>query len=536
MMDLLRFSMDMTRNVSDMMMGFSRDWEEWSEAACDQAKAVHNYWSGLFRYALDFAEPSANALNAFMSAERSKLLENTPWDNALDYGELGRLNLQLAAINLKTAAISLQDQWLARTSENLLAWFASLNQGGSAPLVRLVARRAWVTRLLIDAYPKAIRDIREEYGFHFDRGGYVKVAETDRFELYQVLPTERGVTVREGGKPVLIIPPYVLGANILAFLPGENRSYVHCFANQGIPTYVRIVKPIDAHPAVQLMTGEDDARDTRRFCSELKKRHGLGVTLNGFCQGGFVAVINLLSGELDGLVDALITNVAPLDGTRSKSLKNYMNSLPPRFRDMRYSLKTLANGNQVVDGTIMGWVYKLRSLDSEAPAAAYHRDLALFERQPGDSFRISKTAAAINHWMIYDRTDIPKAVTELSFLSYTTPVAGDGTLPMKLFGRSLNFKRIREMGIPWLICVAERDDLVDKESALAPLDFIAAEVTVYPKGHAAMATSWSLPTSQCAHHQIFGSCAGGADEKAFRGPVRFHLDLERELQEDGADG
>jgi hypothetical protein len=46
-------------------------------------------------------------------------------------------------------------------------------------------------------------------------------------------------------KPVLIIPPYVLGANILGFLPGEQRSYAHCFANQGFPTYIRILKAID---------------------------------------------------------------------------------------------------------------------------------------------------------------------------------------------------------------------------------------------------------------------------------------------------
>jgi dienelactone hydrolase len=133
--------------------------------------------------------------------------------------------------------------------------------------------------------------------------------------------------VTEDGKPIIIVPPYVLGHNILAFLPGENRSYTHCFANQGIPTYVRVVKDIETTPAVQVMSGEDDARDTRYFCEQLKARHGKPVTLNGFCQGGLLTVIDVLSGELDGLVDALITCAAPMDGTRSKSLVGYINQL-----------------------------------------------------------------------------------------------------------------------------------------------------------------------------------------------------------------
>ncbi len=43
-----------------------------------------------------------------------------------------------------------------------------------------------------NAYPRAIRKIGLEYGLHFDNGGYIKAGETERFELYQVLPTEKG--------------------------------------------------------------------------------------------------------------------------------------------------------------------------------------------------------------------------------------------------------------------------------------------------------------------------------------------------------
>jgi hypothetical protein len=281
------------------------------------------------------------------------------------------------------------------------------------------------------------------------------------------------------------------------------------------------MKDINTTPAVQTMTGEDDALDTRLFCELVKERHRRDVTLNGFCQGGFIAVVDLLSGELDGLVDALITCVAPMDGTRSKSLVEYMEHLPPRFRDLGYAVKTLTNGNQVVDGKVMSWVYKLKSMEKEAPIFAFFRDLMMFDRPDGQEVKINKTAAALNHWLIYDRNDLPVAITEMSFDSYTIPVDESGTLPVRLFDRKLNFKQLQEKGIKFLICYAEGDDLVDKESAIAPVDYIDVELTAFPKGHGAIATSWSLPSSECALHTRFG-----AD---YRGPVRFQLDLEEGL-------
>jgi hypothetical protein len=284
---------------------------------------------------------------------------------------------------------------------------------------------------------------------------------------------------------------------------------------------VRVLKDIETTPAVQTMTSEDDALDTRYFCEIIKKKHGLPVTLNGFCQGGFIAVLDIVSGELDGLVDALITCVAPMDGTRSKALIEYLAHLPKRFRDLGYAVKDLPSGNSVVDGKVMSWVYKLKSMDREAPIYTLYRDLMLFDDPTGKDVKITKTAAALNHWLIYDRKDIPVAITKLSFDSYTVPVTADGTLPVKLFGRKLNFKRIGEKGIKFLICYAESDDLVDKESARAPLDYVDAEVTVFPKGHGAIATTWSAPDTEYAIQKRFAN--------GMRGPVRFQLDLDEEV-------
>ncbi len=476
------------------------------------------YLNGLTHYTTEFMAPYWTALRSFLSLEREKISTHGPADTLRDYSELFQFNLQIARTGYWSSLHAVNEYAARESAKALAAWINTVFDREGQDLKDTRERRLKLIEAVNREYPEAIHQIASEFGFHFDDGGYIKVAETERFDLYQVLPRDRDVTVRENGKPVLIIPPYVLGPGILAFLPGENKSYTHCFANQGIPTYIRILKDIDTTPAVQVMTGEDDCLDTKSFCEKIKERHGRRVTLNGFCQGGFVAVLALLSGELDGLVDAFITCVAPMDGTRSKALVEYLEHIPPRFRDLGYAVKTLPNGNKVVDGKVMSWVYKLKSMEREAPVFAFHRDLMMFDQAATGDIKINKTAAALNYWLVHERKDLPVAITDLSFKSYTIPVTPDGTLPVKLFGRELNFKRLKAMGIPWLICIAEDDDLVDRDAALAALDFVDAEVTVFPKGHGAIATSWSLPTSECP----LGGCFRG-----FRGPVCYQLELDQ---------
>jgi hypothetical protein len=492
-----------------------------AQAGNRQARVSQIYWDGFHNYLHEFMVPFWIALRSFNSLERNKLSQHPLWENIQDYLKLFQFNLQVAE---KGAASSLKAMNSFHTQQGSQAFSALTNtlfDKAEEDINQYLSRQTRLLEQVVYAYPQAIRDIGSEFGFHFQEDGYKKVAETDRFLLYQVLPNKAGVETRENGKPIIIIHPYVLGPNILCFLPQEGKSYVHSFANKGIPTFVRILKPIENTPAVQTMTGEDDASDTRFFCEKLIVLYGNPVTLNGFCQGGFVAVADILSGELDGLVDALITCVAPMDGTRSKSLADYLEHLPPRFRDLGYAVKTLPSGNQVVDGEVMSWVYKLKSMEKEAPVYLFYQDLMMFDRPAGQEIIIHKTAAALNHWLIYDRSDLPLSITRMSFDSYTIPVDKNGNLPFKLFNRPLNFKRLKEKKIPFLICCAEKDDLVEKESALAPLDYTEAEVTVFPKGHGAIATSWSHPDSEYPLDSCFG--------KNYRGPVRFHLDLEQAL-------
>jgi hypothetical protein len=521
----MKATMDLTVEMFGSVMRLLERYSEINlktmRATSEQLKGAQIYWNGVVKYITDFMDPSWVVLNAIGDVEKEKLKRVPPGQSLQDYVELLRFNLEIVQKALSGSLEAMTDFHGKESTRAFGAWLNTVLGHEGEDIAGYMERSAKLLDRVVYTYPEAIRQIKEEYGLHLQSDGYKKVAETDRFELHQVLPLDKKVKIRKAGKPIIIIPAYVLGPNILAFLPGEQKSYVHCFANQGIPTYIRVLKDIATTPAVQLMTGEDDARDTRHFCEELVVRHGKPVTLNGFCQGGFNAAVNILSGELDDLVDALITCVAPLDGSRSKALIEYMEHLPARFRDLGYSLKTLPSGNEVVDGKITSWVYKLKSIEEEGPLVALYRDLTLLARSEAQGFKINKTAAAINHWMIFDRSDLPVGITKLSYDSYTKPVAKDGTLPVKLFGRKLNFKRMAEKGIQWLICYAENDNLVDKEANLAPLDYIEAEVTPFPKGHAAIATSWSHPASECALHTTFG------DNN--RGPVRYQLDLEKDF-------
>lgn len=492
-------------------------------AMANQIKATQTYCSGFTRYVNQLLIPYLISTQYFSNIEKHRLVTESPIDSFRSYMELLEFNLDISNKYLTASMKALNDYSSKEIQDSFTALLNTFLGLEGEDIADFLARQAEVVDLVTHYYPQAIRDIEPEFGFHFEQPERnTKVAETDRFLLYQVLPVKKDSSVNDACKPILIIPPYVLGANILSFLPFEDKSYAHCFANLGVPTYIRIMKDIAKTPALQVMTGEDDALDTRYFCEIIKKKHGKPVTLNGYCQGGFNAICDYLSGELDGLVDALLTCVSPMDGTRSDGLAKFLNNLPRRFNDLAYGTKTLPNGNKVADGKLMGWVYKLKSIEFESPVVAFLRDMKMFKPVNGGTPRISKTAAAINYWLDFERVDLPLGITRMSFDSYNIPVTKDGTLPVKLFGRELNFKRIQEKKIPWLICYGEKDDLVEVQTALAPLDYIDVETSAFPKGHVAIATSWSNPRSACALHTVFG-------EKKYRGPVRYQLDLDEAL-------
>lgn len=483
------------------------------------AEASQIYSSGIFRYFHDFNEAFWISVSIFESVEQRRIME-IPLDEIIkNYNELLQLNMEVAEKALNASIETLIEYHQPKVSEAFNAWLNTVSGQEGNDIDSYMSDQVSLLERVVYEYPKAIQAIREEYGFHFDQSGYRKAGETERFDLYQVLPTHKDVKVRNNGKPVIIVPPFVLGTNILAFLPNDNKSYVHAFANKGIPTYIRVAKNILTTEAFQIMTGEDDAKDTKYFCEIVKKKHGKNVTLNGYCQGGFSSLCNILTGELDDLVDTLITCVSPMDGTRSPGLATFLKNLPPRFNDLAYGTKTLPSGNKVADGKLMGWVYKLRAIENEYPLIDFYRDVVMLSADGNKKGQFNKTALAIKYWLTYERTDLPLPITRMSFDSYNIPITKDGILPVRLFDRKLDLHRIPEKGVKWLICYGEKDDLVEKETALAPQDFIEVETTEFPKGHLAIATSWSNTKTEYSLDKRFG-------KKNQRGPVLFQLEID----------
>ncbi|MBU1343437.1 MAG: metal transporter [Proteobacteria bacterium] len=486
-------------------------------AMLEGIKSLQTFWTGIFRYTNTFMEPAWPASRCFYEVEKQKILTTSPLENYFDYVSLFQMNLGLMTEGAAGAFKTMGDLNFPEAQTAFMSFIDAFSDPNGEKLLRLLKQGSSALETLVHHYPKAIKAAKKDFGVHPERGDVTLVAETQRFYLYRVTPSVKNIKLGNTGKPVLVIPPYVLGSNILMFLRGKKKSYVNAFADQGIPTYLRVLKTVSNTPAVQEMAPEDDCMDMAYFLSEIKKIHNKKVTLNGYCQGGFVALINLLSGRLDNLVDALVTCVSPIDGTKSISLKNYYTLLPDRFRDMGHSVKTLDTGHKVVDGEVMSWVYKIMSMGKESPVAAFYRDLSMFLMQKG-KIKINTTAAALNYWLAYERTDIPKKICDFSFITYNKSISDDGTLPVTLFGRKLNFSHLKKTNIQYHISIAEQDDLVDGDCAKAPLNHVDAELCVFPKGHLGIATSWSHPESACALHTRFG--------KNYRGPVRFHLDLE----------
>ncbi len=359
-----------------------------------------------------------------------------------------------------------------------------------------------------------IEKIKDEFGFHFNTSDYKLVHETDTFQMYQVLPLKKGVKVRSDVPPMLLVPPYMLGVHILSFLPHENKSYSHSFANEGIPTYVRVVKDIMKTEAVQQTTPDADCLQTLELCSKLKEIHGKKVVLNGTCQGGYICLMNILSGKLTDVCDTLITNVAPIDGTYSDAISG----MPQMHSD--FITTPLANGNRVANGYMLSLGMRFVAIDRETPLvkvldqASMHRATDL---NPG------KTPAALFRWLLKERVHLPLEVAKMSSCTFQQPIGDDGTLPVQLFGKPLNIKDLAKLGVKWYQNYAIKDDLVTPPCATAGNKFLegtdVVESVAFHGGHVAILTS---PYAKKA--PVNGEFTDGTGKKA-RGPVKFMLDL-----------
>ncbi|KKP82866.1 MAG: hypothetical protein UR83_C0043G0008 [Candidatus Moranbacteria bacterium GW2011_GWF2_35_54] len=182
----------------------------------------------------NFNSLAMQALPPFLTAEKTRKSDpGANWDLFM-----GNLNSGLAGLGNGFTAIGKMQRNLLE--DQITAWA----KGGNA-YADVAKRQLTAIQAVGTTYPEAIEAIGPEFGFNYDGGlGFPVMVHTLRFNLCKVLPSVPGVVTKLNSKPIVVIPPFVLGANILALLPGEGRSYLHAFANAGIPTYILIMKPI----------------------------------------------------------------------------------------------------------------------------------------------------------------------------------------------------------------------------------------------------------------------------------------------------
>ncbi len=403
------------------------------------------------------------------------------------------------------------DQWEAGLKALMASALGRTN--GEETFSDFMRREAEVMEAVAN-FNQQIENIKDEFGFQFNTPDYKLVAETDTFLMYQVMPIKKGVKVNDNLKPVLLVPPYMLGVHILAFLPYENKSYAHSFANEGIPTYVRVVKPIMESEAVQQTTPEKDCDETRELCQKLVAKHGQKVTLNGTCQGGYICLMNILSGTLTDVSDALITNVAPIDGSYSDAIAG----MPQMHHD--FITTTLPNGNKVANGYMLSLGMRFVAIDREQPLA---KVIDQAKMHKATDLNPGKTPAALFRWLLKERVHLPLAIATMSSTTFQKPIAEDGTLPVSLYDKSLNVRDLAKLNVPWYQNYAIKDDLVTPRCATAANKYLEGagliEEVAFYGGHVAILTS---PHSKKS--PVNGEFVDAKGDKV-RGPVKFQLDI-----------
>jgi hypothetical protein len=401
-----------------------------------------------------------------------------------------------------------------QSQEGMQAWLTTLFGGEGENLKDFMKREADVMETVAN-FNEQIEAIKDEFGFQFHTKDYKLAHETSTFKLYQVLPIKKGVKVNNKLKPMILVPPYMLGVHILGFLPFEDKSYAHSFANEGIPTYVRVVKDIMEEEAVQKTTPENDCLETKELLEVVSKKHGnQKVTLNGTCQGGYISLMNVLSGKLTDVCDTLITNVAPIDGTYSEAISG----MPYIHHD--FLTTTLPNGNQVANGYMLSLGMRFVAIEREAPLIKVLDQASL---QKKTNMNPGKTVAALFRWLLKERAHLPLEIAKMSSHTFREPISDDGVLPVQLFGKDLKVRDLEKLGYKWYMDYALKDDLVTPPCATAANKFLEGtdviEDVPTPLGHVAVLTT---PYNKRSPVNDWFETPG---KGRVRGPVRFQLDI-----------
>ena len=159
----------------------------------------------------EFNDNLAIAANIAMTAARENPL------SALETFEIMQHNVGMMRKGMAGTQDKMADYAFDQIEEATRAYLNTILNAEGETLSGYMKREADVMEA-VSNFHEQIEAIGDEFGFHFDTPAYKLVHETAGFELYQVLPIKEGVKVNEHLKPVILVPPYMLGVHILSLI------------------------------------------------------------------------------------------------------------------------------------------------------------------------------------------------------------------------------------------------------------------------------------------------------------------------------
>jgi hypothetical protein len=397
--------------------------------------------------------------------------------------------------------------------------FAAVLSGNFEAIARFWERQVEILDIVVHQNPAAMEAIRSEMGCRFDdEERYIKITETSRAVLYQVLPIKKRVAVRKNGKPVIHKAPFILPESIIDLLPYEGLSYVGAFANSGTPTYFMHGKNIWDTAEAQVLSEEHLLLDLKLFAEKVHGIHGLKATINGTCQGALPLLHGICSPQLqlDRDVDVWIGTVPAYGLSRSKRFEDNLRMIPKSKRHLGAITHRLPSGNDVVLGEPASLSMRLSNFGKENPVSSLIRDMRGAERG-----KLSPMAAALRQYL-QTINPMPLKITEMSQRCTTTPITREGVFPELLFEEPISLRYAIERGIKLYVVAGEKDEVVDLPSALAMFEipcinnYSGASCYVIPgAGHVAPMTTCAVKGSK----NFIGNVGG---------PLWYHLKIEAE--------
>ena len=154
--------------------------------------ASQNFLSAFSRYANDFTLSYLISTSYFNSVEKERLQTTSPLESVQSYMELLSFNFEILSRGLSGSLKAINSSGNFDIEKAVTALFNTLFMLDGEDVEAFLARQAKMMDIVANQYPRAIQDIEPEYGFHFERKDTsIKVAETDRFILYQILPNNK---------------------------------------------------------------------------------------------------------------------------------------------------------------------------------------------------------------------------------------------------------------------------------------------------------------------------------------------------------